>query len=364
MTTLQVDLGPQWRGGQNQALLLLRGLRARGYRAELVAVGSAPLAQHARAEGFPVHAVGRRITRLQAVLRLRQLLARERFELLHLHEAHGLTAAWLARAHRHSGVVASRRVAYPLHSNPLALARYRALHRVLAVSRFVAERVVASGLPKEQVEIVYDGVEFPPWPAPDARRQARRRWAVGDNNPVLGAVGYLLPDKGQESLIRAFPAVRAQFPACQLLLAGDGPCRRRLERLGRALGVHAGVHFTGFVEDVAPVYHALDLFLFPAREEGLGTALLTAMAYALPVVAIDRGAAREVVTHEQTGLLVPDSHPASIAAAVLGLLRDPAWAHQLGAAARNTIQQHFTADQMVENTLRVYQTVASSERHP
>lgn len=364
MTTLHVDLGQQWRGGQNQALLLLRGLRARGHGADLLAVQTSPLAHHAQAEGFRVYTVGRRAARLQAALRLRQLLAQERFDLLHLHEAHALTAAWLARAHRSIGVVASRRVAYRLRSNPLALARYRATHRLLAVSRFVAESALASGLPPEQVEIVPDGVEFPSWPARDARHQARRRWGMGENDTLLGSVGYLLPDKGQEYLIRALPAVRAQFPACRLLLVGDGPCRARLERLARTLGVEHAVQFTGFVEDVTHAYRAFDLFLFPALEEGLGSALLTAMAYALPVVAVGRGATQEVIEDEHTGLLVPDPDPAALAKAVARLLRDPKWARQLGAAARDTIRQRFTADQMVENTLRAYEGVASWRRCP
>jgi glycosyltransferase involved in cell wall biosynthesis len=357
---LYVDLEQEWRGGQNQALLTLRGLRARGHAAELVAVRGGPLARRAQAEGVLVHTVGPHARRLQAVLLLRQLLARRRFDLLHANEPHALTAAWLARVHRRVPVVASRRVAYPLQRNSLALARYRAARCILAISRFVAESVLASGLPDERVEIVYEGVEVPPLPSKEARCAARRRWGVGEHETLIGCVGYLLPEKGQRFLIRALPAVREHFPACRLLLAGDGPCRTRLHDLVHDLRLQSAVQFAGFVEDIPQVYAALDLFVFPSLAEPLGTSLVAAMAYGLPVAAVKSGGVPEYVTDGETGLLAPAAEPGALAAAVLRLLRDPEQARHLGSAARETIEQRFAAEHMVENTLRVYQRICSA----
>lgn len=361
MLTLHVDFRPDWRGGQNQALLLAGGLRARGHVAELLTVRDSPLARRALVSSFRVHTVGRTATRLAAAFRLRQLLAEKRFDLLHLHEAHVLTAAWLAGAHRRVPVVASRRSAYPLPAYQLALARYRAVHRVLAVSRFVADRLIASGVPSERIEVVYDGVEIPALPSSSARRLAREQWGVGASDTLFGCVGYLLPEKGQELLIRAWPAVREHFPTCHLLLAGDGPCRGQLMRLSRQLGVERAVRFTGFVEDVAQVYSALDGFLFPSLAEPLGSSLLAAMAHGLPVVALARGGVPEVVEDGRTGLLVPDPDAHAIAAAVTRLLTDAQLAAQLGARAREWIQWHFTTDHMVERTLDAYSRVCSGE---
>ncbi|MGD0013838.1 MAG: glycosyltransferase, partial [Bryobacteraceae bacterium] len=247
MTTLHIDLGRQWRGGQNQALLLVQGLRARGHAAELVALRGSPLAERAQAAGVRVHQVGGRAARLQAALLLRKLLDQTRYDLVHCHDAHGLTAAWLAGVHKHAPVVASRRVAYPASRKPFALARYRSAQRIIAVSRFVREGVLASGLPGEWVEVVYDGVEVPRLPEPEERLAARRRWVVPDasDRALLGCVGYLLPEKAQDLLIRALPLVRERYPGCRLVLAGDGPCRRRLERLALQLGVGEVVEFAG-----------------------------------------------------------------------------------------------------------------------
>lgn len=358
MTTLHVDLGPQWRGGQNQVRLLLWGLRDRGHSAELVALENSPLARRALADGVPVHCVGRHATRFRAALRLRTLLTHGRFDLLHAHDAHGLTAAWLARAHHRTRIVASRRVVYAPQRNPLALARYRAAQRILAVSRYVANNTLVAGLPLTRIEVVHDGIEIPPLPSPEDRRRARQHWDVQENETLLGCVGYLLPDKGQEHLLRALPNLRARFPLCRLLLVGDGPWRARLARLVHELKLEPAVHFAGFAEDLAQVYAALDLFIFPARAEGLGSSLLTAMAYGLPVVAVASGGVPEVIDHERNGLLVPQAGSAGIESAVARLLSDRGLATRLGLAARSTICQGFSADHMVENTLRVYREVS------
>ncbi len=242
----------------------------------------------------------------------------------------------------------------------MSLSRYRAAHRVLAISRFVAETVRAAGIPADQVDVVYGGVDFPSLPPTAMRRSARRHWGVTDKEKLIGCVGYLVPGKGQELLLRALPTVLEKVPTCRLMLTGDGPCRPQLERLVRQLGVESAVSFAGFVDDLAQVYSALDAFVFPSLLEGLGTSLLAAMSYALPVVAVAQDAGLEVVEDGSNGLLVPASDSTAIASAIVRLLGDADLAARLGAAARETIQQRFTADRMVENTLRIYQQVSSA----
>ncbi len=355
MTTLHVDLGPRWRGGQHQALLLLRGLRSRGHAAELVALRGGPLTGRAADDGFAVHEVAPRLARPHAALILRRLLSQRRYDIVHTHEAHALTSACLAGAHRRAALVASRRVAYSLNSP----GRYRAARRVVAVSRFVAETVVASGLPRDNVCVIHDGVELPPLPSPEERREARRSFGIEDSAPLLGCVGYLLPEKGHEHLVRALPALCAQFARLRLLVAGSGPCEAELESLARSLRVESAVYFWGFVADVERVYRALDVFVFPSLAEPLGTSLLAAMAHGLPVVAAAGGAVPEIIEDKRTGLLVPPANADWLASAVADLLRDPARGAALGAAARETVLERFTADRMVENTLRLYEELTA-----
>jgi glycosyltransferase involved in cell wall biosynthesis len=362
MLTLHIDLGKQWRGGQSQALLLMKGLRARGHGAELLSLKGSPLAKRAEAEGIRVHAVEKPFARPRAAMQLARLIARRKPEIVHTHEAHALTVAWLARASRRTGLIASRRLAYRLQQNYLSLARYRSAASILAISNFVAESLAASGIAGERVKVVYDGVEVPPTVSPEECLQARRRWGIGGEERLLGCVGYLLPEKGQEILVRAWPEVLKRSGPCRLLLAGGGASRPQLEALARELGVADALLFAGFVENVSEVYAALDGFLFPSLAEPLGSSMLAALAYGLPTVALARGAVPEVIADGESGLLVDGPDPAAYASAIVRLVNDAALAARLGAGARRTIEQNFSADRMVDETLRVYRQVCEERR--
>jgi glycosyltransferase involved in cell wall biosynthesis len=357
---LVVDLGRDYRGGQHQALLLLQGLVARGHAPELITIRESLLAQRARSVGVQVNAVDRRWPRVAAAFVIRNLLSQRRVDIVHANEPHALTAAWLARAHRRVPLVASRRVIFPLSRGIISLARYRAAARIVAVSQFVASAVVTSGLPGDRLSVIPDGVPIPQARTVTEREAARRSLGIEADALFIGCVAVLTPDKGQETLIRALPAIRTQFPRCQVLLVGDGPCRAALGALARENNLGDAVHFAGFVEDLDRVYTAIDLFAFPAQAEALGSALLSAMAHGLPVVALGRGGIPEVVESGSTGLLTKEPGPGEMAAAILRLLLNPDEMKRLGKAAREAISTRFSVDHMAEGTLRLYEDLLAA----
>jgi glycosyltransferase involved in cell wall biosynthesis len=362
---LLVDLETEWRGGQNQALLLLKALNARGDCAELVTVKGSALGKRAARKRMKVHFVMPRAARISAALKIRALTTRGSFDVVHANEAHAVTAAWLAGAHRRAAFVISRRVGYPLAKSPLACARYKAAARIVAISQWVAERLVESGAPQEKISVVYEGVEIPANPRPQSPHLARMHWGVAGvsddarvarESPLLGCVGVLSPDKGHELLIRALAQLRNEYRGCQLLLAGDGPSRPMLEGLAQELGVSKAVIFAGFVTDVESVYPALDVFLFPSSFEGLGTSLLAAMSYAVPFQCCAFG---EIIENEKSGLLVEPGSVAGLVKAVTRLLQDKDFARGIGAAGRERIGKIFSCDHMVEEMKKVYREVSS-----
>jgi glycosyltransferase involved in cell wall biosynthesis len=361
---LLVDLETAWRGGQNQALLLLKGLRDRAHDSELLAAKGSALGQRAAASGLRVHFVSRGMFRFPAAWSARELLSSGRFDVVHANEAHAVTAVWLALWRRQPlrvPFVISRRVGYPLGKGSLAQSRYKSAVRIIANSRWVAEQAAASGAPPERLSVVYEGVEIPPPFTVKERRRARARWGISQSTPLLGCVGVLLPDKGQEWLIRALADVKKEFPAARLLLAGDGPCRARLESLARELGLNGDVIFAGFVKDVENVYAALDSFLLPSFFEALNNSLLAAMTYEIPSIAFDRGALGEIIEHGKSGLLVSGPNVEEISQAAAQLLREPDFAQQLGRSGRRRVEQNFSADEMVEGMIRVYAEVSQSK---
>lgn len=357
MIPLIVDLETEWRGGQNQAFLLLKGLYERGHAAELLTAHGSSLSHRAKKAGIYVHSVSRGYSRLSAAAKIRSLLADGRIELVHANEAHGLTAAWLALPKHNPPLVVSRRVGFPLRGGWLSQARYRRADAILANSEWVAEQAKASGAPKEKIRVLYEGVEIPAMPSASASGAARKRWSLEKTDVVLGCVGKLERDKGHEWVIRALAQLRTEFPRCKLLMGGEGEYRKELAALARELNCKDRVIFAGFLKDITAVYEAIDIFVFPSLFEGLGTSLLSAMSYAVPSITFYGCALGEIVENGVSGIQVEAKNPNAIAEAAARILREPGFGKKLAEAGRARIAEKFSDEKMVENTIRVYEEV-------
>jgi phosphatidylinositol alpha-1,6-mannosyltransferase len=176
------------------------------------------------------------------------------------------------------------------------------------------------------------------------------RPAPGPAGPVVLCVSRLVPRKGQDTLIRAWPAVRAAIPDARLLLVGDGPYRGELDRLAGELRVTGSVTFTGSVAaDALPGYYAAsDVFAMPCRTrrggldvEGLGIVYLEASAAGLPVIGGDSGGAPDAILDGETGYVVPGRGVAALAERITGLLADPARARAMGQRGRAWAEQEW-----------------------
>lgn len=361
MRTLYVDLEREWRGGQSQALLTLRGFSDRQLQVELVAARDSPLAMRSREAGITVHDVGRIGLRVRAAAAIRELLSKDSRDLVHLNEPHALTAAWLADAHRKLPLLLSRRIGFPLRAGWVSRARYAAVERFVANSKNVAQSLIDCGIAPKRIAIVNEGVEIPRLPSAEQRSRARENWGVKDHEFLFGCVSVFVPEKGQRHLIEALAEVRKSHPEARLLLAGDGSCRGELQALATRRGQSETVLFPGFVNDVAKVYDALDAFVFPSEFEGLGTALQAAMAAGLPSISTSRGALAEVVDHELTALVAAPSGP-EFAAAMLRVMTDAGLRGRLSESARREAQERFSAERMVDRTIQVYEDVLKKRR--
>jgi glycosyltransferase involved in cell wall biosynthesis len=364
---LIVDLGKDFRGGQHQALLLLQGLFARGHVPELIAIRDSPLAIRAKDAGISVYGVSAGCRRLAAAWNVRRLVGGKRVDVVHANEPHALSAAWLARAYRSVPMVTSRRIALPLSQSSFSRARYRAAARIAAVSRYVEQSVIASGLPAGSIEVIHDGVEIPAEPLPADRETARRQFGISRETLCVGNVAAFVPEKGHALLVRAFDELRritrpellkpssGRAPGCVLLLRGDGPEQSAVRELTRELQILDAVLFLPLATDIETMFAAMDIFAFPSHAEPLGSVLLAAMAHGLPCVAIARGGVPEVIEDAKNGLLVNNLDPHAFAAALARLQANPEDARQLGKAARKTVAARFSADHMVDATLKMYE---------
>jgi len=185
----------------------------------------------------------------------------------------------------------------------------------------------------------------------------RREFGCGEDAFVLLHVGRLAWEKGQRTLLLAMPEILKAVPRARLVIVGDGPEEESLGAMARSLGLKDVVIFAGRRRDLPPLLGMSDVFLFPSISEGLGIALLEAMAAGLPVVASRVEGIIEVVQHESNGFLVPPDDPSALAAAVIRLSADPDLRRTLGRGARYTVEQQFSVATGLANLEAFYESV-------
>jgi glycosyltransferase involved in cell wall biosynthesis len=344
-----------WRGGEQQVLYLTQCLRGHGHDSVVVCQPQSALYQKAQEAGVPTVPLRmRHELDLIAAWQLGRYVRRQGVEILHMHTPHahtiGLLAGQLAPAVR---LVVSRRVDVAPIRTWLSRWKYtRAGVQYLAVSEAVRQVLIASGVPAPQVYTVHSGIDLSRFravqEAPPLFPQGRR---------IIGTVGHLSGHKGQRSLLEAIALLVREEPQVGVVIAGDGARRAELETLARTLGITAHVCFTGFRRDILALMQSFEIFAFASYLEGLGTAILDAMALGKPVVATRAGGIPEAVQDGIAGLLVPPRDPLALAEALGYLLRDPAQGKAMGLAGRQRVEQQFTVERMACHTLQVYARV-------
>jgi glycosyltransferase involved in cell wall biosynthesis len=233
----------------------------------------------------------------------------------------------------------------------------------VAVSEDLREQGVCAGIYRaDKVTVIPNGLQFDHLPSVFDIAAKRKALGIPAGCPVIGTVTRLEPQKANEVFLQAVARVISRVPNLVTLIAGDGPERKKLEELAAHLGLTGRVNFLGWRADAVELLGALDIFCMSSRWEGCPMVLLEAMAMRRPVVATDIGGVREIVTNEETGLLVALDDPEALANAVLHLLGDDAERERFGEAGRRRVKECFSAEGMLDAYRRLYRNLARA-RH-
>lgn len=346
LRVLHIDSGREWRGGQRQVFLLASAQRERRHEPLVVAPPHSPLLKRVRGRGLAATAVRMRGEwDLAAARRVRALARTWRTDLVHAHDARAHAIALAALVGRPEvPLIVTRRVAFV----PKGRMKYgRRVARFIAISGAVRDALIAGGVDPMRIEVVYSGV---PTPRPTHRRDWRAECQWPSDTVLCGVVGAMTVEKG----VGLLDGIAARLP-------DEARRRARLVLLGGASagadsigGVEA--YRAGFVDDVHTAMAGLDVLWHPATSEGLGTAVIDAMALRVPPVAFRVGGLAELVVDGQTGLLVPPGDLDAFAHAASDLILDEGLRARLGAAGPERAAE-FSVGRMVEGTVRVYERV-------
>jgi glycosyltransferase involved in cell wall biosynthesis len=361
---LHTESHRQWGGQEMRVFHEGRWMRRKGHQVILAAPGDTPLYERARADGWETHPVA--FTRLSMAgdfFKIRALLKQVRPHVLNTHGntdgKAALAAAWGLDI---PCVIRSRHYTAPVRNSWYNRLLYQKLcHCVFTTAGSTTTQLVQDlGIPQDRCMTLPTGIA-PPSDLPDrdtARQSLARELGLGPDARFIGFVGRLSPDKGLSIFIQAFAAIRDAIPSHHIVLIGIGSEREALEHLAQTLGLGDRVHFTGYVENPWPYFRALDCHVIASlKYEGVPQTLLQAMFAQCPVVGTEIGGIREVITHENTGILVPPDNAQALADAILTLLKNSGLSQSLVQKALDVVTARYTLDAMGERILEIYERI-------
>lgn len=324
---------------------LVEAQRRAGVRAEVLAFKGRRFGGQLRERGIPV--LERQIRSkfdLPAIARLAIFLRKHEVQVVHTH----LSTSTVV------GCIAARLARIPSVATVHGLSRrgsYFASERLIAVSGAVREHLVAQNIPREKIDVVWNGLptDFIPYP----RAQARHEFGYHNGEIVVGTLSRLTSLKGFEEGLQAFRDVAAHHPELRYLWVGDGDGAEEARTVADSLGIADRVQFAGYQKPELAL-PAMDLFLFPSRKEAIGIALLEALACGLPTVATDSGGIPEVITPD-VGELVSVGDVQRMTESLLSLIEDGARREAMSAAGIARVQSHFSAEAMHLGVAKVYE---------
>jgi glycosyltransferase involved in cell wall biosynthesis len=306
--------------------------------------------------GLPLTVVARISFLLELWLWLRKPAHRP--DVIHVHESSWMAGAAAFLARRHGIPVLAKTAIYPAwdvlgYDVPLrrTFSRARRECRFVALAQYLADDLLAHGVPSDHIFLVPNGVEIP-----------ERAEAPSTGRDVLFVANFSqsVEQKAFDVLLNAWNLVSQAEPAARLFLLGDGD-RTQWEGMVKAMRLESSAQFTGWTPDPAEYYRRAALFVLPSRWEGMSNSLLEAQSWGLACVVSDIPGNRAVVEDGLNGLVVPVGDEQALAQAILRLLGDDALREKLGGNARRRMMANYSIDSVALHLRGIYERLSPAE---
>ena len=342
--------GGHYFGGIERYLInLFENIDKNDIELELLSFGEWPLTDQLKELGFKAVIFSQKRINPMSIFKIGRYLKDNNFNLL---VSQGTVANFYARKisfiYKVPNLVTVHSNQADDYSNLLVRYAYKIIDRTtrsptkkyLAVSDYLKLQMLKSGLSKDKITVVYNGLKFPE-PNPKAHKGL-----------IIGSVGRLHPVKGYDLLIRAL----AKLPNknIQLKIAGVGKDLEKLKNLARELGIDDKVKFVGFKKDIYKFLNSLDIYIQSSVNEGFGLAVIEAMSQRLPIIVTPVGSLKEIVKDGKTGIISKDSWPDSLADAISNYIENPKLAKNISKNARNYVIENFDINIWAKKTAEVY----------
>ncbi|MDD3905419.1 MAG: glycosyltransferase family 4 protein [Candidatus Omnitrophica bacterium] len=362
MKVLQVTTHINIGGITNYILILSQTLKAKGVDAVIVSSGGgmkdefcASGIRHIPLDIKTKFEFGPKV--IGAAFCLANIIRREKVDIVHAH----------TRVSQVASALASRMTGVPYITTCHGYFKLRSRKifdtwgsKVIAISEAVEKHLRNDlGVEADRVELIYSGVDARRFGRtfPEAEKIALRKALGLKDGPVIGSIGRLSPVKGHRYLIEAMAGILASRSNAQCIIVGDGPEENSLKSLAEGLGLGEDVHFIPSCSDTAKLLSIMDVFVFPSVKEGLGIALLEAMAAGCACVASEAGGIIDIIGDPSAGTLTPVGNAGAISKAVITLIDNERLRKDMGTAARKLVSEKFSLDVMGDKVIQSYKKV-------
>ena len=371
MKILHISSARSVGGGERHLADLAGALSRRGHEVYAALPANSPL-RH-KLKSLPAENIFtlslRNALDVKSALELARHVREHGIEIVHAHVARDYPLAALAvRRASPAKLFITRHVLFRL--NRLHTVTFRQVARVIAVSRAVERSLIARKIfPARKITVIPNGIDFHCFDASlqgFEREDYRRSLNVPPGSLLVGTVGEIKRQKGYEDFLRAAAIIARTDKRAHFIIAGAdttraGEHQALLERLIIELDLKGRVHLTGWLEDVAPLLSALDVYVSASHTESFGLAIVEAMSAGRAVVATATMGALEIINDEKFGRIIPIGDTQALATSVLSLLEDETARARLGHLAQDYARSHFGLDQMVDATEQAYLEEQKSE---
>jgi glycosyltransferase involved in cell wall biosynthesis len=248
---------------------------------------------------------------------------------------------------------------YPLRKSFVTHLLYvRSVDKVVAISTGVRAALLAGGVPASQLQLIPSGIDVSQFlPTRHRRVQIRTLYGIQEHEILVVAIGALVERKDHNTLLTAAHILKMQRQQFRYLICGEGPLRPILAAKAQNLGLTRDVQFVGFSTNIPAILAAADIFVHIPLNEGLGVAIIEALAAGVPVIASRVGGIPEVVDEGQTGLLIPSHDPLALAQALDSLGKNPFLAKKLGHIGQSVARARFDTTVMAHANETLYRNL-------
>ncbi len=357
MTILHTETLKKWGGQQNRVLAESLGLTKKGHRAIIVCHKGSVLAEKAKKAGIKVYEVNMvKQAHLKTIPKIMDIIRKEKIDIVSTHSSVDSWAGGIAAKLTGKHLVRFRHNLYPIGRDPLTRLIYAAPGKIISISKAIKDVLIRCGLNGKKITVITSSVNEDIIDA-GVVEDLKRELNIPPEATVIGNTSTFTRVKGQEYLFRAFNIICRKSP-CFLLVAGGLLESRKSKYLDYVKEEFRDkVILLGHRNDIARVLKTIDVFVYPSYLEGLGTALLEAMAMERPVAVSDIPTFREFIENGVNGLYFKPQNPEDLAEKVVPLVRNKSYRRQIGRNARSTILEKFTVDKMIDRTEALYREV-------